>query len=67
MPEIVDECVEPFENFLEAALYWFMFGLNVIPILPGTKKTAVNWDPWLKDLSPEKITDYWSSPCLTFA
>ena len=51
---------DSFSSNLEAALFWFKFGLNVIPIMPGTKQTAVKWDPWLKDLSPEKITDYWS-------
>jgi len=52
--------LEQFKTFLQAALFWFNFGFNIIPITPGTKRTAVKWDPWLADLSSEKITEYWS-------
>jgi hypothetical protein len=47
-------------TLVEAALYWFKFGLDVIPIIPYTKLPAVQWDPWLGGLSLEKILDYWS-------
>jgi hypothetical protein len=46
-------------EYLSAAQDWFRLGLNVIPIVPGTKKTAVKWDPWLLDLSELKIYRYW--------
>jgi len=42
-----------------AALFWFDYGLQVIPIVPGTKVTAVKWDQWLVDLCREKIKEYW--------
>ena len=44
----------------EAALHWFKFGLQVIPVIPGTKKPAVKWDPWLSDLDIDKIKDHWN-------
>ncbi len=56
---LVVSCDTP-PNYLEAALRWFKFGLAVIPVAPGTKQTAVKWDSWLDDLSPEKINQYWS-------
>lgn len=47
-------------RYLDAALYWFAFGFKVIPIVPHTKKTAVKWDPWLDNLSQQKIIKHWS-------
>lgn len=49
-----------FSSYYDSALSWFKFGLNVIPIVPGTKLPAVQWDPWLTTLSIAKIRDYWS-------
>lgn len=46
--------------YLQAALNWHTFGLNVIPVSPGTKKTAVKWDPWLAELSEQTIKDHWT-------
>lgn len=43
-----------------AAFYWYGFGLKIIPLGPGTKKTAVKWDSWLDGLSREKIARYWT-------
>jgi len=45
--------------YLEAALYYFERGYKVIPIESKTKRTAVKWDPWLANLSKQKIRDYW--------
>jgi hypothetical protein len=42
-----------------AAEQWFDFGFAVIPIRPGTKATAVKWDPWLTALSRAKIRQHW--------
>jgi hypothetical protein len=47
-------------KFRNAAIYWFVFGLRVIPILPGTKQTAVKWDRWFADLSRAKVASYWT-------
>lgn len=44
----------------KAALQWFLFGLDVIPVVPGTKKPAVKWDWWRARLSPTSIRAYWS-------
>ena len=41
------------------AAYWFNYGLQVIPIVPGGKQSTVQWDPWLHDLSQEKIERHW--------
>lgn len=43
----------------EAALDWFEFGYNVIPLYPDSKQTAVKWDGWLEGLSLPTITSYW--------
>ncbi len=48
-------------NYRRAALFWFDFGLAVIPIRPGTKATSVRWDPWLADLSRLSINYHWQS------
>ena len=47
------------EDYRCAAFYWYGLGLTVIPIIPGTKRTAVKWDPWVEKLSPEVIEIYW--------
>lgn len=49
----------PSSSLRQSALYWFERGYNVIPIIPGTKKPAVKWDEGLRDLSLQKIEDYW--------
>lgn len=43
-----------------AALECFAFGLSVIPVAPGSKVTTEKWDPWLDDLSADKITQHWA-------
>jgi hypothetical protein len=53
------EIGESFESCLQAALLWFSFGFQVIPVVFNTKKTAVKWDSWLKNLSVNTIADYW--------
>lgn len=50
---------DPLERNLRWAVYWFHFGLRVIPCRPGTKATVVKWDPWLEDLSEGKIIRHW--------
>lgn len=45
---------------INAALHWFDFGLQVIPITPGKKCSTVKWDNWLNGLSPEAIYRYWT-------
>lgn len=53
------EIGESFESCLQAALLWFSFGFQVIPVVFNTKKTAVKWDSWLENLSVNTIADYW--------
>jgi hypothetical protein len=50
--------VKEVSSFCDAALIWFSFGFQVIPVISGTKKPAVKWDPWLSNLSEEKIVNY---------
>ena len=47
------------DDSLTGAMHWYGYGFKVIPIVPGTKKTVVKWDPWLKDFSPQKVHEYW--------
>lgn len=51
----------PNNAFLDAALDWFRKGFSVIPIIPGTKRTALKWDPWLDGLSADKIRKHWEA------
>ena len=46
-------------TLLSAAMYWITFGLDVIPVLSGSKKPAIKWDPWLSNLEPMKVAGYW--------
>ena len=46
-------------DFLSAALCWYGYGFPVIPVIPGTKQTAVRWDLWLDNLSIAAIRSYW--------
>jgi len=46
-------------DYLSAATHWFGFGFRVLPIAPGTKKSAVKWDPWSETLSQQQIQEYW--------
>ena len=43
----------------EGAINWLKFGFKVIPVVSGSKRTALTWDPWLADLSINTINDYW--------
>jgi len=48
------------KDCLNGAMFWCGYGFNVIPLVPGTKKPAVQWDPWLDGLDTQKILDYWA-------
>jgi len=50
---------EPPDNCADAPLWWYNFGLKVVPINPKTKQTAVKWQPWLDRLSPASIEAHW--------
>ncbi len=43
-----------------AAKEWWDFGLKVIPVVAGTKVTAVKWDRWLDSLSADSIAAHWA-------
>lgn len=47
-------------DYAGAAQYWLNFGFSVIPLIPGTKKTAVKWDSWLAGLSPVRVAGHWA-------
>jgi len=47
-------------NFLAAAMFWYGFGFDVIPILQGKKIPAVKWGPWLDNLDPQKVHEHWA-------
>jgi hypothetical protein len=47
------------DNLLNAVMFWFDFGLKVIPIVPRTKRTMVTWNDWLDNLKFGQILDYW--------
>jgi len=48
-----------FNTNLEAALYWLNYGFQIIPILPGQKRPALTYSPWLDELSIGAVRQYW--------
>lgn len=46
-------------KYIKSALNAKHFGFQVIPVCPGTKRTAVKWDDWFSDYSDEKLAAYW--------
>ena len=48
-------------NFSTEALFWYQYGFKVIPVLPGSKKTATMRDRWLTNLSVRKIHSHWTA------
>ena len=51
--------VVPGTSFRDAALAFYAAGFAVIPLVPGTKRSAVKWDGWLATLSPKAIRQHW--------
>lgn len=48
-----------FKSNAEAALYWFNFGLKVVPSLPNSTP-ALNLELWLPSLTEETIQSHWA-------
>lgn len=48
-------------SYRDSALHWHRFGLQVIPILHGSKLPAVKWDAWLSRLSVRQIVQHWAA------
>jgi hypothetical protein len=46
-------------DFRDSAFRWYGFELNVIPVIPGMKRTAVKWNAWIEDFSTTAINDHW--------
>jgi hypothetical protein len=40
-------------------MYWFGKGFLIIPVIPGSKRPAVKWGPWLANLSVDSVYRYW--------
>ena len=55
-----NDCVNFEQNNekVQAALDWYKYGFNVIPVVGKT--TVTQWDPWLDNLSDESIESHWS-------
>jgi hypothetical protein len=51
--------IGPLTSFLDAAVSLHKAGFNVIPVVPGTKRTAQKWDPWNERLSELSVTAHW--------
>jgi hypothetical protein len=49
----------PFTSNMEGALWWFAFGYRVIPLVPGQKRPARAFNPWLAELSADTIRQHW--------
>ena len=60
IPSLITPPLARFNGIADAALYWFKFGLMVIPILPHSKQAVMKWDPWLATLCLETIQNHWS-------
>lgn len=53
---LIDACEK---GYAEAALAWYLFGLQVMPTQPDTKVPATRWDTWLQGLSEQTIHHHW--------
>ena len=42
-----------------AALYFYEAGFDVIPVVPGTKRTAEKWTPWAERRSEKAIAEHY--------
>jgi hypothetical protein len=40
-------------------MFFFRMGLKVIPIVAGSKKTSVKWNPWLAHFSGQAVNAHW--------
>lgn len=61
-PDVANSGESPlpiFQSNLEGALWWFAFGYRVIPLIPGQKRPAKAYHPWLDDLSVDAIRLHW--------
>lgn len=50
---------ESFKSNLEGALWWLGFGYRIIPLVPGQKRPATAYYPWLDEVSVEAIREHW--------
>ena len=50
-----------FESNLEGALWWLAFGYRVIPLVPGQKRPATAYHPWLENLSADAVRQHWAA------
>ena len=58
---IIPSFISDPDSFLEWAVYFNDFGLSVIPLIPGEKRSVCQWYPWLADLSKGKVVSYWAT------
>lgn len=49
----------------QAALMWLDHGVSPIPVIPKSKKPAVDWKVWQDRLPPRKVVDYWFKDPMT--
>lgn len=52
---------QTFSSNLEGALWWMQFGYRVIPLVPGQKRPAVTYHPWLDKLSTDAVRQHWTA------
>lgn len=48
-----------FNSNRDAALFWYRYGLKSIPIVPGEKRPALPYSPWLDNVSAESVERHW--------
>lgn len=53
--------VPEFKSNLEGALWWQDFGSVVLPMVPGQKRPAAKYEPWMGGVSKEAIRQHWEA------
>ncbi len=50
-----------FKSNLEGALHFHGFGYTIIPMVPGQKRPADKYEPWIEGVSEEAIRQHWNA------
>jgi hypothetical protein len=49
-----------FTDNAAAALFWAQYGFRTLPFVPGEKRPADKWAPWIGGATPDAIAAHWA-------
>lgn len=50
-----------FPSNVEGALWWHSYGYRVLPMVPGLKRPAAKYEPWMQGVPEEFIRQHWQA------